>query len=154
MQDDPNLNIGFILTDTARLLRRNFNRRAHDLGLTRAQWGVLTHLRRQNGRRQTDLACLLELQPISLTRLIDRMVKNGWVERRDDPEDRRTKRIFLTEKVTPVLSQLSEMGRETREEAQAGISQKERDQLLQLLLRIRANLTAQTPCTDCKTEKE
>jgi DNA-binding MarR family transcriptional regulator len=154
MQGDPTLNLGFILTDTARLLRRNFNRRTHDLGLTRAQWGLLTHLRRKNGLRQTDLACLMELQPISLTRLIDRMVKNGWVERRADPEDRRTNRIFLTEKVKPVLGRLQEIGRKTREEAQAGISQEERDQLLQLLLRIRANLAAQTPGTDCKTGKE
>ncbi|MCD6034861.1 MAG: Transcriptional regulator, MarR family [Rickettsiales bacterium] len=143
MQDDPNQSFGFVIHDIARMLRRNFDRRAQSLGLTRAQWSVLLHLRRQDGMRQTDLACLLEVKPISLTRLIDRLAKNGWVERRSDPDDRRANRIFLTEKVKPLVGQLREIGKETREEALIEISLKEQEALMNILLRIRATVMEQ-----------
>lgn len=148
MQDDPNKSFGFIINDIARMLRRNFDRRAQSLGLTRAQWTVLMHLRRQDGLRQTDICNLLEIQPISLTRLIDRMVKSGWVERRDDVEDRRVKRIFITEKVKPLLSQLRDLGMQVREEALAGLSEKEREHLMGVLLKIRCNVAEAVPLCD------
>ncbi len=140
MQDDPNQSFGFVIHDIARLLRRNFDRRTQSLGLTRSQWSVLVHLRRQDGMRQNELANLLEVQPISLTRMIDRLVKSGLVERRNDPEDRRANRIFLTKKVIPLLGQLRGLGKETREEALVGIPQEERERFMKTLLRIRANV--------------
>ena len=150
MQEDPNQSFGFVIHDIARLLHRNFDRRAQSLGLTRAQWSVLVHLRRQDGMRQIDLANLLEVQPISLSRLIDRLVKSGGVERRSDPEDRRANRIFLTEKVKPLLGRLLELGKETREEALAGIPKEERDRFMKTLLRIRANITEQASSAEDK----
>lgn len=140
MQEDPDQNLGFVIHDLARLLRRNFDRRAKALGLTRTQWLLLAHLRRQDGMRQADLANLLEVQPISLSRLVDRMVKKGWVERRSNPDDRRANQIFLTEQVRPMLSRLRDLGRKTREEAFAEIPQAELDLCLKTLQRIRANV--------------
>jgi len=141
MKDDPNQTFGFVVNDVARLLHRRFDRRAQTLGLTRAQWSVLAHLRRCDGLRQTDLADLLDISPISLTRLIDRLVKNDWLERRSDPDDRRTNRIFLSQKVRPLLDRLRTMGTETREEAFTGILKEERERFMATLLRIRVNLT-------------
>lgn len=151
-QDDPNQSFGLVLHDVARLLRWNFDRRAQTIGLSRAKWSVLAHLRRKNGARQSELAALLEVQPITLGRLLDRMEKDGWVERRDDPADRRAKCIFLTDKVAPVLDQMQALARETRAEAQQGLSEEERAQFLATLLRIRANLAqkSQGECP-CKT---
>ncbi|MDK2857628.1 MAG: hypothetical protein PWQ29_1083 [Verrucomicrobiota bacterium] len=140
MPNKETQNFGFVLHDTARMLRRNFNRRAQSTGLTRTQWRVLKSLHRRNGMRQSQLADLLEIQPISLTRLIDRLEKNGWVERCCDPTDRRANRIFITEKANPVLERLGEFAEETRQEACAGISEKELDQCLKILLRIHTTL--------------
>lgn len=151
MQDDPKQGFGFIINDVARMLRRNFDRRAQCLGLTRAQWRVLVYLHRQDGMRQTELASLLEVQPISLTRLIDRLVKNDWVERRSDPGDRRANQIFLTEKVQPLLSQLNSLGKEIQEEAFTGLPTEEREHFMATLHRIRINV-GEAACR--KKEKE
>lgn len=152
MQDDLNQSFGFVIHDVARLLRKNFDRRAQSVGLTRSQWFVLMHLRRQDGLRQTDLADLLEVRPISLTRLIDRLVKNAWVERRSDPDDRRANRVFLTKKAEPLLNRLSNLGKETREEALRGIPQEERERFMMTLLRIRATV-AELPSATEKIKK-
>lgn len=84
------------LVETSRLLRNYIDHRAKGRGTTRAQWIVLFRLRDQEGLSQVDLADVLELQPISLVRLLDRLVEQGLVERRSDPKDRRTNRLFLT----------------------------------------------------------
>jgi MarR family transcriptional regulator, transcriptional regulator for hemolysin len=84
------------LVETSRLLRNYIDHRAKARGTTRAQWIVLFRLREQEGLSQVDLADVLELQPISLVRLLDRLVENGLVERRSDPRDRRANRLFLT----------------------------------------------------------
>lgn len=136
--------LGFLLYDAARLLRRDFDERARALGLSRAQWSVLAHLARCEGCTQAVLAEVLDLQPITLTRLLDRLQAAGWVERRPHPEDRRARQLFLTAKAHPLLEQLRELGLQTRERAQAGLSAAEREQLLDLLERVRANL-AQRP---------
>src|SRR5215207_10606853 len=88
--------IGVMISDTARLLRTVFDRRVRRLGLTRAQWLVLTRLYRRPGTSQTELAEMLEVDRASAGRMIDRMEKGGWVERRADPVDRRVKRLHLT----------------------------------------------------------
>jgi MarR family transcriptional regulator for hemolysin len=84
------------LVESSRLLRNYIDHRAKGRGTTRAQWIVLFRLREQEGLSQVDLADVLELQPISLVRLLDRLVEHGLVERRHDPRDRRANRLFLT----------------------------------------------------------
>jgi MarR family transcriptional regulator for hemolysin len=142
MQVDPNKSFGFLIHDIARLMCKAFDKKAQTLGLTRSQWTVLIHLRRQDGLKQADLANLLEVQPISLTRLIDRLVNKGWVVRKKDPSDRRAKRIFLTAKVKPLTGKLLELGKKTREEALKGLDKASIEKLMGMLLDIRANVTA------------
>jgi len=84
------------LVESSRLLRNYIDHRAKSRGTTRAQWIVLFRLRQQEGLSQVDLADVLELQPISLVRLLDRLVEHGLLERRHDPRDRRANRLFLT----------------------------------------------------------
>ena len=84
------------LVESSRLLRNYIDHRAKSRGTTRAQWSVLFRLRQQEGLSQVDLADVLELQPISLVRLLDRLVEHGLLERRHDPKDRRANRLFLT----------------------------------------------------------
>jgi MarR family transcriptional regulator for hemolysin len=84
------------LVESSRLLRNYIDHRAKSRGSTRAQWIVLFRLRQQEGLSQVDLAEVLELQPISLVRLLDRLVEHGLLERRHDPKDRRANRLFLT----------------------------------------------------------
>jgi MarR family transcriptional regulator, transcriptional regulator for hemolysin len=84
------------LVESSRLLRNHIDHRAKSRGTTRAQWIVLFRLRDQEGLSQVDLADVLELQPISLVRLLDRLVEHGLLERRHDPKDRRANRLFLT----------------------------------------------------------
>ncbi len=86
------------LVESSRLLRNFIDQRAKGHGTTRAQWIVLFRLREQEGLSQVDLADVLELQPISLVRLLDRLVEHGLLERRHDPKDRRANRLFLTAK--------------------------------------------------------
>ena len=99
----PARELGFALHDVARLLRTYSNQRARELGTTRAQWAVLSRLQRCEGVKQTELAEALDLAPITLGRLIDKLTLAGLVERRDDATDRRAHRLYLTEKAAPVL---------------------------------------------------
>ena len=137
---NPERSFGFLLYDAARLLRRDFDRRARSLGLTRAQWSVLAHLKRNEGSKQAAVADTLELEPITLVRLLDRLEAAGWVERRADPTDRRARQLFLTEKARPVLDQLMALAAETRAVALAGFSEPEREILIDALIKVRANL--------------
>jgi len=139
---NPERSFGFLLYDAARLLRRDFDRRARSLGLTRAQWSVLAHLKRNEGSKQAAVADTLELEPITLVRLLDRLEAAGWVERRPDPGDRRARQLYLTEKARPVLDQLMALASETRAVALAGFSEREREILIEALIKVRANLTS------------
>jgi MarR family transcriptional regulator, transcriptional regulator for hemolysin len=132
---------GFLLHDIARLMRKRYDQRARPLGLTRAQWQALTHLQRHEGINQSGLAELLELEPITVARLIDRMEEAGLVHRRDDPADRRAHRLYLTERARPVLEQCRSLGDEIRAEAFAGIADGEREHLVDLLVHVRRNLS-------------
>ena len=140
--DDPDSNVGFLLHDVSRLLRLRFDRRARALGLTRAQWRVLDHLAPRQGINQSSLAEILEVENITLGRHIDRLEDTEWVMRRRDPDDRRAWRLFLTEKSRPVLDQMEVLAAETQGEAMAGLSDHERDRLLELLLSMKRNMTA------------
>lgn len=139
---NPERSFGFLLYDAARLLRRDFDRRARSLGLTRAQWSVLAHLKRNEGSKQAAVADTLELEPITLVRLLDRLEAAGWVERRPDPGDRRARQLYLTDKARPVLDQLMALAAETRAVALAGFSEPEREILIEALTKVRANLTS------------
>src|SRR5215470_9593534 len=113
---DINRSFGFVLHETARLLTKRFDQRAKFLGLTRAQIQVLAYLVSHEGINQAGLAELLEMEPISLARLIDRMEQAGWVVRRPDPKDRRAWLLFVTDKVQPVFARMIEVGLEVRAE--------------------------------------
>jgi DNA-binding MarR family transcriptional regulator len=141
-RSNPQHSFGFLLHDISRLLRKRFDRRARDLGLTRAQWSVLAHLSRHEGINQTALAEILEIEPISLVRLLDRLEAAGWVERRLDAADRRVRLLFLTPKAHPVLGRMQELGAETRAEAMAGLSATRQAALIEMLLAVKENLCA------------
>lgn len=147
MAADPYLtrSLGFLLADVSRLVRQRFDSRASGLGLTRAQWRVLAQLRRREGINQTALAEILEIEPITLGRHIDRLVDKGFVERRSDPADRRAWRLHLRAEVQPVLDRLREMSGLTSREALKGIPAEEADRLIETLLRIKANMLALDP---------
>ena len=139
--------IGFLLNDAARLMRKDFERRTRSLGLTRAQWQTLFHLARNEGCNQATLADLLDVEPITIARTIDRLELSGLVERRPDPGDRRARLLFLGERAHPLLEELRALGGETREVALAGMSEDQRTLLMTLLTRMRANLTGREAAT-------
>jgi MarR family transcriptional regulator, transcriptional regulator for hemolysin len=97
------------LVESSRLLRNYIDHRAKERGTTRAQWIVLFRLRQNEGLSQVDLADVLELQPISLVRLLDRLVEHGLLERRHDPKDRRANRLFLTAKGKKLVDDLDSL---------------------------------------------
>lgn len=138
---DPERSIGALIADLSRLVRRTFNRNLRDSELTQSQWQAIAYLRRWEGINQAALAELMEIQPITLARLIDRMAAAGWVERRPDPHDRRAVQLFLTEKAQPILANMRAAGTLFQEQALAGISAEERQQLFDLLGRIKTNLS-------------
>jgi DNA-binding MarR family transcriptional regulator len=139
---DPDRSIGFLINDVARLLRRNFNRRVQSLGLTQAQWRAVAHLSRNEGMTQVELADLLEIQPITLTRLVDRMEAAGWVERRNHPLDRRAVQLYLAPKCAPILEQMHELATETIALAVAGLSTADQKRMLEDLQHMKRNLAA------------
>jgi MarR family transcriptional regulator, transcriptional regulator for hemolysin len=138
---DFNRSFGFVLHETARLLSKRYDQRAKSLGLTRAQIQLLAYLVYHEGINQTGLADLIEIEPISLARLIDRMEQAGWVERRPDPHDRRAWLLYITEKAKPVFAEMVKIGRAVRDEALTGFSPHESEQVMELLLRVRRNLS-------------
>lgn len=139
-QDDLDRSFGFLVTDVARLLRKVFDGRVKSLGVTRSQWSVLAYLYRSDGITQSTLADLLEIAKPSMARLIDRLEAAGWVERRPDTEDRRAKRVFLTEKSRPVLATMREIALQTREDTLANLAPQDRERLIDMLTMIKSNL--------------
>ena len=111
----------FINSDVARMMKTLFDQEGRKFGMTRAQWSVLFRLERSEGLKQSELAEILDIQPISLTRLIDRLCDNGLIERRSDPTDRRAKRLFLTPAARPVLDRLTAMTNEIMGRVLAGV---------------------------------
>jgi len=132
---------GFLLHDISRLLRKRFDRRARSLGLTKSQWIVMAHLARHEGIKQSGLADILEVEPITLARHLDRLGQTGWVERRSDPGDRRAWRLHLTGKARPILRELGGLVDETMEEALTGLSGAQRQRLYRDLMAVRNNLS-------------
>ena len=141
---------GFVVHDVARLLRKRFDRRARALGLTRAQWQVLAHLSRNEGINQSGLADILEIENITLGRLVDRLEESGWVERRLCGNDRRVRLLHLTEKAKPILGRMRALGLETRGEALSGLTAEEQETLLTVLRRVRANLSEREAASEIR----
>ena len=133
--------IGFLLNDTARLFRRSFNARTKGSGITALQWRLITYLKRHEGIRQGPLAELIEVEPITLSRMVDRLVEAGLVERRADPTDRRAWRLYLTARAADLLLSIRRTAEVLNDEATEGLTAVERDQLAALVERVRANLS-------------
>jgi DNA-binding MarR family transcriptional regulator len=131
--------LGFLITDAGRLCGRLYDKRAKRLGLTRAQSRVLAYLTWKGEMNQARLAELLEITPISLTRLLDRMESYGWVERIASGDDRRAFMIRLTRKARSIFPRVLEVGDEVAEEGFRGLSVTERETLIRLLRRVRNN---------------
>jgi MarR family transcriptional regulator for hemolysin len=132
--------IAMNLMDVARMLRTYADQRARQFGISRAQWVVLIRLDRSEGLKQAELAEILDLQPISLTRLLDRLAENGLIERRPDPSDRRANRLYLTPAARPLLKQLADLGQDMMEHVLAGLDGKANERLLGDLHLMKANL--------------
>lgn len=147
MSPDDDEYIGYVLSDVARLIRTVFDRRVRDIGLTRAQWLVLTRLYRRPGASQTELADMLEVDRASAGRMIDRMQKNGWVERRSDDGDRRINRLYLTADARRAHKSMWTIAEATVDDALAPLSAAERDQFTQLAARVKGQLQSMAGAT-------
>jgi len=137
---NPRREFAFLLNDVARLLRTFADQRARQFGMTRAQWAVLVRLEHAEGLKQTELAELLDLQPITLTRLVDRLCANGLIERRPDPNDRRAKRLYLTAQARPLMDRLAELGGHMMETVLEGFDLKTIERMIGELSLARTNL--------------
>jgi len=140
-------NFGFILNDVSRLMRTTFDRRAKSIGLTRSQWWVLTHLYRRDGLVQAELAEILEIERPTLGRLLDRLEAKGWLRREPDPNDRRVKRVYLTDEVKPAMKSLRRIAGGLRQQALDGLNENEREHLVDILIHMKTNLL-NLPVTD------
>jgi DNA-binding MarR family transcriptional regulator len=130
----------FQLADVARTMRTYVDHRAREHGMTRAQWGALARLERQEGMTQAELAEALDIQPISLLRLIDRLCEQSLVERRPHPRDRRANRLYLTDKGRATLTHLAPLGKEVTGDILASMPERDVAELLRTLLLVRSNI--------------
>ena len=138
-------NVAFLSTDVGRLFHKRFDVVARQFGVTGPQWRMLATIRRTPGISQVAVSNWLEVEAITAGRMIDRLVKADLVERRDDPADRRTWRLFLTDKAERQMENLAGSAELVFAEAHAGLSQDEQANLIALLERVRANLLEQIP---------
>jgi DNA-binding MarR family transcriptional regulator len=134
-------NLGSIIADSARLMRRAFDARARAIGVTRPQWQVLSTLTRHEGVNQGTLADYLDVEPITVCRMVDRLQDAGLVERRSDAADRRSWNLYLTPRAHDLLAQLRPLADTMIEEALEGIEPGERDVLYKTLEKLRVNLS-------------
>ena len=136
----PQREFAFCLNDVARLLRTYADQRARQLGMTRAQWAVLARLESNEGLKQSELAEILDLQPITLTRLVDRLCANGLIERRADPGDRRVKRLYLTAQARPLMDRLADLGQDLMGTVLAGLDPRTVERMIGELGQVKENL--------------
>jgi DNA-binding MarR family transcriptional regulator len=122
------------------MLRTYANYKAAQFGITRAQWAVLVRLDRSEGLKQSELAEMLDLQPISLTRLLDKLAECGLIERRADPIDRRAKRLFLTPAARPLIEKLGDLGEDLMATALRGVAPESVEQMVEQLDLVKENL--------------
>ena len=133
---------GFLVTDVTRLMRKHFDRRAVRFNLTRAQWRALKLLSHREGMTQRELAEMIEMEPIAVGRVIDRLQKAGFVERRADPNDRRAWRLYLTARAHAVVDDMDSISSGLFRDAQKGISAADLKTMISVLGRMKDNLTA------------
>ncbi len=138
-------NIASMVSDVTRLIRRAFDERARGIGVTRPQWRVLSTLHRNQGINQGGLADLLEVEPITLCRMVDRLQDAELVERRRDPADRRAWRLHLTGKAQALLDKMRPLAESLFEDAVEGLSDGEQAQMMASLERVRQNLSRKLP---------
>jgi MarR family transcriptional regulator for hemolysin len=135
-----NREFAFVLMDVARMLRTFADQRARQFGVSRAQWVVLMRVDRFPGLKQSELAEMLELQPITLTRLLDRLTESGLIERKPDPNDRRANRLFVTPAAKPLLERLVVLGADMMETVLDGLDPKTIEAMLHQLEAVKGNL--------------
>ncbi|MEO8548299.1 MAG: MarR family transcriptional regulator [Sphingomicrobium sp.] len=133
------------IAETATALRRAFDRRAVSLGVTRPQWRVLAKLSRTPGMRQVELADHLDMEAITLCRIVDRLAEAGLVERQPDPQDRRAWKLVLTDKSKPLVKTLAALAEDLAEEAFQGLPVERRDAVRTALAAIRDNVAVKCP---------
>ncbi|HEY0199457.1 MAG TPA: MarR family transcriptional regulator [Rhodanobacter sp.] len=142
MAKTEDISFGYLLSDVTLLFRKHFDRRAVKFGLTRAQWRATKVLYHREGLRQTELAEFLEMEPIAVGRVIDRLQAAGFVERRPDPKDRRAWRLYTTEQARVIVDDMESIARDLRRDATGGIEPDELRQALAVINRIKDNLLA------------
>lgn len=147
------ISLGFLLSDVTRLFRKHFDRRATEFNLTRAQWRALKRLNFNEGMHQSELAEQLEMEPMAIGRVIDRLQASGFVERRADPADRRRWRLYLTDKAWAVLDDMQGISKQLHSEAIGDIPNNHMIQTTQVLEQIKANLLElETKCSKAKVK--
>ena len=137
---DSQRGAGFLLTDSARLLRKLIDRRLQPLGLSRAQWSVLAILSNHEGVSQSQISQELEIEKSTAGRLIDQIEKSGWIERRPIPGDRRLWSIHLTDQARQLLVEIERVIMHAREDMLRGLSEEQQNTLTDLLRTVKLNL--------------
>ncbi len=145
--------LAFTLSELVRLMRRDFLDRNPVQGLTPELWRLLYCLDRDQGGRQTDLAAVMDVTPVTLGRMIDQLEKRGLVRRSPDPVDRRALRVSLTARATVPIARMRSLVDESRQRAMQGLSQQDQDRFWELLGQIRGNLLASHPPAGRKTAR-
>ena len=140
MRGSVDMNFLFTLGEVTRMVRAWADREAARYGITRAQWAVLSKVERSEGMKQSELAELLEMQPITLTRLIDKLCDSDWIERRNDASDRRVKRLYLKKAGRSLLGKMSGLKSELTANALEGINAADAHRLLTQLESIKENV--------------
>jgi MarR family transcriptional regulator, transcriptional regulator for hemolysin len=147
--------LGFLIHDAGRLLRRNFEKRGQEHGLSSAQWRLLVRVVREQNPTQARLAELMEIEPISVSRLIDRMEQSGWVRRCAHETDRRVNRVVPTDKSLSAYSAIKAVAAEVFEEALTGVDEDMREALMSALVIMVNNLSSdETATTLSNVEKQ
>jgi MarR family transcriptional regulator for hemolysin len=143
-------NFGFLVHDVSRLIKRRFDRRARQTGLpiTRRQAAVILYIARNEGVSQSEVASWLDMEPIALVRMLDKLHEEGLVERRAHPTDRRIRTLWLTPAARPVIERILIINQAIREEAFAGLPAQARDTVITILDGIKDNLVLQEEAAD------
>ena len=154
MRGSVDMNFLFTLGEVQRLVRAYADKEAARFGITRAQWAVLAKVERNEGMKQTELAEQMEMQPITLTRLIDKLCENDWIERRGDASDRRVNRLYLLKGGRALLGKLSGLRSELTASALDGINPADAHRLLSQLEQIKENVRNAIQSTAGESRKE
>ena len=133
-------NIGWLLGDVGRLMRKLADRRLGTIGLTRAQWQALASMRRCGPMTQAALAEIMEVETATIARLIDRLEAAGWIARKAEAQDRRVKLVTMTEKATSIMDEVSIIGQKLRDDMLVDLSLDELEVLIELLTKIKSRL--------------